>query len=781
MAPSFGTLSVSEAIAPFSRSLSQFTRRIKVPATTPSLPGLVQANTVDPWAQSGKYGLGWTYFALSLICCVMLVRIWHYWQDKIRQAIYKQEVDDQYRDMQNGQPQQISPHGYGPRSKSFRPKAHFSSVGIVNDTLALFRWVFYRSIPDLAWKRWRVTFSSLTVLACVLVALVYVILYCFLQQPLYWESIRFGSPPVAIRSGMLAVAMTPWVVVTSMKANILTTLIGIGPERLNVFHRWLGYICLFLSLVHMIPFYVQPVWKDGGMAVFNQIFPDGSGLIYGTGIACIVPLIWLCVASLPWIRRFAYETFVMLHIPAGMAYVGLLFWHTKNALLTWEYLYAAIAIWAFAYLLRISKLNWAKPWRSAFMVGDEAAITLMSEDAIKVTIPTQMRWKPGQYVYLRIPGISLHDNHPFTITSLCSEDFLSEYGENYRDCVLVFKPFKGFTRKVLDTAIAKGPFHTYRAFLDGPYGGMRRDLAAFDTCILVAGGSGITSLMSQLLNLVKRMREGKAITQKVVVVWAFKRFEAMDWFREELRICRESAPPSSVTCKFFITGAVRRRLGSEMTPPISDRNSRTINQMLHDRLDGFVAGIASKRNSALIHNMPHGDSDQQHELREDDQDCTTALPQQKHLLDVKPNGDIDAHSIRAPEHVHLHDRSMPPTAAKQRPTSTIGPPAGFDFGFASTPTELQRNLMRSAFPMPHEFDCGWSVEYGRPDLGYMLKEWATGGSDGRGILGRRTAVFVCGPASMRVGVADTVARLQAEIWGDDELEEIFLHTENYAL
>jgi hypothetical protein len=34
---------------------------------------------------------------------------------------------------------------------------------------------------------------------------------------------------------------------------------------------------------------------------------------------------------------------------------------------------------------------------------------------------------------------------------------------------------------------------------------------------------------------------------------------------------------------------------------------------------------------------------------------------------------------------------------------------------------------------------------------------------------------------MRVGVANTVAKLQAEIWGDDMLEEIFLHTENYAL
>ncbi|QUC18000.1 uncharacterized protein UV8b_02241 [Ustilaginoidea virens] len=854
--------SIRQAAAQVGRSLSNFSKRIKIPVTATSPPGLIQANVVDPWSQSGKYGLGWTYFALSLTGCVLLVRIWHYWQDKIRQAIYKQEVEDLYRDlynieadyhisMQAGQSQQFFPDGAGFDKKQFRPKAHFSSVGVVNDTLALFRWVFYRPIPDIVFKKHRFTFSSLAVLACGFIALVFLTLSCFLQQPLYWESIRFGSPPVAIRSGMLAVAMTPWIIITSMKANVLTMVIGIGPERLNVFHRWLGYLCLLFSLVHMIPFYVQPVWEDDGMTVFNQIFPDGSGMIYGTGIACIVPLMWLCMASLPWIRRVAYEAFVILHIPAGIAYVALLFWHTKNALLTWNYLYATIVIWAVAYLLRFSKLNWSKPWRSAFLVGDEAAVTLMSENAVKVTIPTQMRWKPGQYVYLRMPGISVLDNHPFTISSLCSEDFPSEYGENYRDCVLVFKPYKGFTRRVLDTAVSKGPLHTYRAFLDGPYGGMRRELAAFDTCILIGGGSGITSLMSQLLNLIKRMRDGKAITRRVVVVWALKRFEAMDWFREELRICRQSAPPESVTCKFFITGTVRHRPGGEMPGPMNGINPRALNHMLHDKLDGFVAGIASKRNSALIEAEAKGDPERERQLRAENEDGITALPQQQYLQPHPPptpgglpsnllgplsgpNGypedkkvdDDDHHHRKAstPHHFHLprlrteqpphfnyapantHKPAIPvaeynhgdgysvqtpelahvrnsavPDAAKQRPTATFGPPAGFDFGFPETPTEFQRNLMRSAFPIPHEIDGGWSIEYGRPDLGYMLKEWATGGSDGRGILGRRTAVFVCGPASMRVGVAKTVARLQAEIWGDDELEEIFLHTENYAL
>ncbi|KAI1449124.1 ferric reductase like transmembrane component [Annulohypoxylon stygium] len=863
------------AMAGASRTLSELAKRIYIPLTATSPPGLVEANTVDPWSASGKYGLGWTYFSVALMGLVVLVRIWHWWQDKIRQAIYKQEVEQHYRDLYSLDPEyalatgmhtdqtgrQFFPEEGGGEKRDFKPKSDFSAVGPVLDTFALFRWVFYRPIPDIVWRKHRFTFSSLAVLFVGFIALAFVSLYVFLKQPLYWDSIQYGSPPVAIRAGMIAVAMTPWIIATSMKANLLTLITGIGPERLNVFHRWAGYLCLFLVLVHTIPFYVQPVWDDGGMAIFQTLFPQGSGVIYGTGIACLVPLLWLCVASLPFIRRIAYELFVTLHVPVGFVYLGCLFWHTKNYLGSWDYLYATIAIWVICYFLRIFNLNWVKPWRMSFLVGDEAAITLMTENAIKITIPTQMKWKPGQYVYLRMPGISFFDNHPFTISSLCSEDFPSEYGEQYRDCILVFKPYGGFTRRVLETAIEKGPFHTYRAYLDGPYGGMRRELAAFDTCILIAGGSGVTALMSQLLNLIKRMRDGKAITKKVVVVWALKRLEAMDWFREELRICRDSAPPESVTCKFFVTAAKRQ----SRVPAPRERGPRPLSNMFHDRLDGFVAGIASKRNSQLIRDEAQGNQDYERELRAEDEDRITALPQQKYLqphhippqgpppsnrlspqeeslrrLEGRDHSDTEDQShaapsltegfpddkpkrefhfpplqtrpdqqphfnyappsprrippgssedeasggpsepvIRPPEFAHLRTTNLPPQ--QPRPTSTFGPPSGFDFGFPETPTEFQKSLMRFAFPVPHQIDGGWSVEYGRPDLGYMLREWTMGGSDGRGILGRRTAVFVCGPPSMRVGVANTVARLQAEIWGDPMLEEIFLHTENYAL
>ncbi|RFU30638.1 hypothetical protein B7463_g5693, partial [Scytalidium lignicola] len=514
-----------------SQTVAELGKRILIPLTPSSPPGLVEANTVDPWSKAGKYALGWTYFCLVLVFLVTVTRLYHLWTDKLRQAMFKHEVEKRvaeyapdpefqlYNLHSGGTADQLFPRIFpheGEKPYGEVTTSHWSSIGVVNDTLALFRWIFYRPIPELKWKKKIILgFPSLAVIAILLIALTFVTLYCFLPQPLYWQSIRFGSPPLAIRAGMIAIAMTPWIIATSMKANLISMLTGIGHDRLGVFHRWGGYLCLFLSLVHAIPFYIQPVWDDGGMSVFYKLFPPGSGIIYGSGIACLVPLCWLCVLSLPIIRSKVYELFVLLHIPVAMIYVAVLFWHCKNFLTSWSYLYATLAIWGLSYFLRIFNLNWVNPWRNSWIIGDEAAITLMAENAIKITIPTQMIWRPGQYVYLRMPGISIFENHPFTISSLCSEDFPSEYGEEYRDCTLVFRPFGGFTRKVLNTAIEKGPMKTYRAYLDGPYGGMQRELAAFETVILFAGGSGITAIVSQLLNLIKRMRDGKAVTKKL--------------------------------------------------------------------------------------------------------------------------------------------------------------------------------------------------------------------------------------------------------------------------
>jgi NAD(P)H-flavin reductase len=475
-----------------------------------------------------------------------------------------------------------------------------------------------------------------------------------------------------------------------------------------------------------------------------------------------------------------YELFLLLHWPAAVVFVGMMFWHCHNYLTSYSYLYATVAIWASSWIGRVFYTNFLNPWRMSWLIGDESAVTLLPENAVKITVPTQTKWRPGQYVYIRMPGISLFENHPFTIASLCSEDFPSEYGEEYRDMLLVFRPFGGFTRKVVNTALEKGPMKTYRAFLDGPYGGMRRRIESFDKVVLIAGGSGITAIVSQLLDLIKRMRDGKAVTKDVQVIWALKRPETMEWFKEELRICRDCAPPESVRCQFFITSA--KRMSAVRTHRMTAQTAQKhISNYLHDKVNDTFMDIAekrasyhSKRNSAYIQEYAEGNQELEKELRDENEDVIQPLPQAHVRQMDKP--EVPA----GQSHTGGRDLALDIRTALESglPDSVLNPNAvdeGYDFGFPSTPTEFQKNLMRFAFlPAAKRGADGWSTEYGRPDLPYMLRQMSKS-------WGKRTCVFVCGPPSMRVTVASTVASLQNLVFSDPEKEEIFLHTENYAL
>ena len=761
--------------ATLTTSLRSLTKRVKIPINSNSPPGLIAASKQDPWSKSGKYALGWVYFSIILLILTSALYWYRYWDDRIRRANYKEEVEKSSKSSSPDTDYEMANLPTNCSSRKFFPEPQVTEEQESREEtpekplfpfekiIALFRFVFYRPVPAIQWgKRGELSFPGGGAIFIILAALAFVTLYSFVPQPFYYASIAFGSPPLAIRAGMIAVAMMPWIIALSMKSNLITLMTGIGHERLNVLHRWAAYICLFLSLVHTVPFYVTPVWDQAGLATFKTFF-NGQYYIYGTGIAALVPLIVLCLHSLPFLRAYAYELFVTLHVPISIVYLGMLFWHCHNYLTSWSYLWATVAIWLASYLTRLLYLNWVNPWRLSWLIGEEAAVTLLPENAVKVTIPTQTRWTPGQYVYLRMPGISVFENHPFTIASLCSSDFPSEYGPQYRDMTLVFRPFGGFTRKVLDTALAKGPLHTYRAFIDGPYGGVRRDLASFDTMILFAGGSGITAIVSHVLELIKKMRDGKAITKKIHVIWALKRPETMEWFREELRICREFAPPDSVHCQFFITAAKR------LPPPTGPNGlrlppspSRPLHDALHKQIDHTFQGIASKRNSALIHDVSGGDPEKERELRAENEDTIQGLP----------------HPTFLPPPKKAHTRNRPSLTI---PTTNLVPPedkaAGFDFGFPSTPTMLQKNLMRFAFmPAFNPKKASWSTEYGRPDIPYMLKQLE------RTEFGRRTCVFVCGPPSMRIDVQKCVADMQRGIMeGTRGREELFLHTENYAI
>ena len=275
--------------------LMSIMKRISIPYNSSSPAGLIKANTRDPWGKSGKYALGWVYFSIILLIFTAIIRFYHLWTDKVRTALHQEDLRESNKTDSPATDCELSALETDKSARRFFPRtgalleppklqSSVASSSVVNISIAVMRFVFYRPIPVVRWnKRFRpLVFPSPGVVFVVLSALIFVVLYCFIPQPLYWQSIEYGSPPLAIRAGMIAVAMMPWIVALGMKANMVSMLTGIGHERLNVLHRWLAYLLLLLSLIHMVPFYVTPIWKDGGRYVFTPFF--GKGIyVYGSG------------------------------------------------------------------------------------------------------------------------------------------------------------------------------------------------------------------------------------------------------------------------------------------------------------------------------------------------------------------------------------------------------------------------------------------------------------------------------------------------------------------
>ncbi|CAI7650302.1 unnamed protein product [Penicillium glandicola] len=715
-------------------NIVSFAKRINVPITASTTTAEAAEMQRDPWSKSAKYGVGFVYLAVVLLVITTFIRCWHKWGDKMRIALYKENRPEIFRDDSVPDEYELPSAGTDASNAHFFPsptvvsppkrrESILARIVPLNKAIACTRWIFYRPVPALKIGKIEILFPSLAVTAIILVAFIFVTLYCFVPQPLYYWSIALGSPPLAIRAGMLAVAMIPWIVALSTKANFITMMTGLGPERLNGLHRWSAYICLFLSLVHMVPFYITPIWEDGALVNYRAGIPPHA-YVYGTGIAALVPLLVL----------FSY------------IFVAMLFWHTRNYLSSWAYLFTTIAIWIISYIIRLFYLNWTYPLRSSFLIGEESAITLLPQNAIKITIPTKMRWRPGQYVYLRLPRISMIQSHPFTIASLCSEDFPSAYGEKYRDMTLVFRPFQGFTREVFKKALEHGPYKTYSAYVEGPYGGMQREMAAFDDVIFFAGGSGITAIASQLLDLIKKIRDGKSITKSVKVIWALKSPETMEWFQEELRICRDYAPSNIVSCHFFLTGV--------------EQDDHAGRDMVQEKIYGMLQGI-DKRNSAYIRDEAAGNPDIEKELRRENEDGVAALP----------NAYMAAHAPNTRQYYQpaMNVRGPPALASYGNPN--------FDFGFSGPQAVPQRPppqpAPRFAYYQARARD-NWRTDYFRPNIPQMINEFSK-------TFGRRACVFVCGPPSMRVEVANTVAKLQMQVIMDSSKDEIFLHAENYNI
>ncbi|KAI0008482.1 putative FRE ferric reductase-like transmembrane component [Xylariaceae sp. FL0662B] len=349
-------------------------------------------------------------------------------------------------------------------------------------------------------------------------------------QPYYWPNTRtlnYGSsPPIATRTGWMALGCMPFMLILSTKANMIASLTGVSHERLIVFHNWVGWAMFALALVHTFPFIVFHIWKGDMVAQWNM------SVVYWTGVVALIAQAYLQVFSLPFIRNRYYEFFKATHYLAALVFVLFFFFHCDFRLSSWDYFIATGVLYTLSFLYGQIRTYFE------YGLSHRASFVMVSDLAVKVTIPVDTYWKPGQHVFLRFVHLGLHalTAHPFTICSIP----VRKASTGNSKLTFYVQPRGGLTGRLAKTAIQQ-PGFSVPVLIDGPYGGVKgKPLGTYDHSLIIACGAGAgLSLPFAMEALLRSVQQASAQSERpsktIHIVIATRDTQLVRWYGEALR------------------------------------------------------------------------------------------------------------------------------------------------------------------------------------------------------------------------------------------------------
>lgn len=276
---------------------------------------------------------------------------------------------------------------------------------------------------------------------------------------------------------------------------------------MNLFHRWTARVATFQGIAHSIGYsYIKygKLWRSTTREPWGY---------WATGVYATIVMSLLLPLSIRPLRVKAYEIFLSLHIVFSLLVLIFLFLHVYRFGFA-PIVYLSFGIWISDRLLRIARVIYLS-YRTVRTQNAQVEITAEDPALLRLTVTsTKHKPKPGDYYFLYSPWWP--ENHPFTLASWNQTSSATELS-------FLIAPMAGWTRRLRNRA-HRG---TTTVLLEGPYG-HTRDLKKYDNVLLLAGGSGIASLLPYVASL----RDSKV---KCTVVWVVRNAEyAADVLRHEL-------------------------------------------------------------------------------------------------------------------------------------------------------------------------------------------------------------------------------------------------------
>ncbi|KAF7136997.1 hypothetical protein CNMCM5793_006748 [Aspergillus hiratsukae] len=430
-------------------------------------------------------------------------------------------------------------------------------------------------------------------------------------KPYYWPNtatVSYGSsPPIATRTGWMALGLLPFVLVLGTKANLVSMLTGVPHEKLQVFHHWASYAMFVLALIHTFPFIIVHIEKG------DMVKQWKTEVTYWTGVAALIPQAYLTVMSLPFIRNRYYEFFKATHVTVALLFVLFFFFHCDFRLTSWDYFIACGALYLFSLC--------AAYIRTTLLHGlHKATLDVLPCGLIRIKIPTFISWSPGQHLFLRFLNpsqLGLHSltAHPFTITSIAHAPSLPKPNE----LVFYIKPRKGITARLAALA-SQRPGTERTVLLEGPYGGVASstDLRRFDSVLVISGGSG----GGFSLGIVDAVLASPS-TPALQIIYATRAQKMAEWYTEEIETRLSTHASGDVSASVYVTSSTasaqqEQEVDDESKLPSSKPTATTHVAVTHGPrpdLPAFITGCTSSGRGKRVGIFVCGPASMLHDVR----------------------------------------------------------------------------------------------------------------------------------------------------------------------
>ncbi|WVQ99275.1 hypothetical protein IAU59_006407 [Kwoniella sp. CBS 9459] len=342
------------------------------------------------------------------------------------------------------------------------------------------------------------------------------------------------------RPGFIALSQLPLIILLSLKSPLPLPIFlpSLSYEHYNFLHRWAGRTLFVTATVHG-GMWINQFIRNGE---YDQIRADKSK----RGILAYALMGMVVITSLKPVRRKCYQLFWIAHVVFFVGFFAAISYHTPYSR---PWIYPCAAIYGYDLFVRMLRYR----IKDATLIPVDDTLTM-------IHIPDcDAGWLPTQHVFLRVlKGSGVFESHPFTITNVPSSTALSG---TPRGIVLYAKVSGDWTRKIHDLAcradnsnavgqdavererFLEGPIDQANAeksategqpslgfdhpgtrvqvMLDGPYGGLKLDLGAYESMLLVGGGSGITFILGGIEEALSVRARGKG-PKKVDVAWVVR-------------------------------------------------------------------------------------------------------------------------------------------------------------------------------------------------------------------------------------------------------------------